>query len=234
LVRGAPRDGRALIEPLLAARGPDEASPERAALHAVLARLWSAGGEYAASLAASDHAAALARAAGDDRTLALARAMPYPYAEARLRHACAQMHHQRGELESARVHLEAALALFRRLGARRDAAQVDQALASLSQNPSPSQNTSPSSLEPQVTETQWAQIADDRRVVEAILYKQRTGCAWAALPAELGDEATAHRRWREWQAAGLWVQIAAIAQAPPAPTDGRPAETGVPPPVEGG
>src|SRR5207248_11434673 len=74
--------------------------------------------------------------------------------------------------------------------------------------------------------------ADDRRVLEAILYKQRTGCAWADLPAALGDEATAHRRWRAWQAAGLCGQIAAIVQAsPPAPTEDRPAETGIPPPV---
>ena len=52
--------------------------------------------------------------------------------------------------------------------------------------------------------------ADDRRTLEAILYVQRTGCAWAALPAEFGDEATAHRRWQEWQAAGLWERITAI------------------------
>jgi transposase len=42
---------------------------------------------------------------------------------------------------------------------------------------------------------------------------RRTGCAWADLPAELGDEATAHRRWQEWQAAGLWERIAAILPA---------------------
>jgi len=57
--------------------------------------------------------------------------------------------------------------------------------------------------------------ADDRRTLNAILYVRRTGCAWANLPAELGDEATAHRRWQEWQAAGLWERIAAIVQAKP-------------------
>jgi transposase len=75
-----------------------------------------------------------------------------------------------------------------------------------------------------VSDAQWAQVqallpplarigrrrADDRRTLEAILYERRTGCAWADLPAELGDEATAHRRWQEWQAAGPWEQIAAI------------------------
>jgi transposase len=57
--------------------------------------------------------------------------------------------------------------------------------------------------------------ADDRRTLEAILYQQRTGCAWAALPAAYGDEATAHRRLRQWQAAGLWERIVAIVQATP-------------------
>ena len=76
----------------------------------------------------------------------------------------------------------------------------------------------------QLTDAQWAQIeallpprphrrgrprADDRRTLEAILYVQRTGCAWSDLPAELGDEATAHRRWQEWQAAGLWERLPA-------------------------
>jgi transposase len=75
-----------------------------------------------------------------------------------------------------------------------------------------------------MTAAQWAAIAallprparmgrprvDDRRTLEAVLYQRRTGCAWARLPAALGDGATAHRRWREWQAAGLWERIEAI------------------------
>jgi transposase len=184
-----------------------------------------------------------------DEGLALARELPYPYAEARLLHVSAQMHIQRGELEPARARLEGALAVFRRLGARQDTAQVDRALASLSQNPSPSQNTPGALFEPQVTEAQWALIAallppragtgrpraDDRRVLEAILYKQRTSCAWAAVPAALGDGATAHRRWRAWAAAGVWAQVAAIVQTtPPVPAEERPARTDVSPPLEGG
>ena len=66
------------------------------------------------------------------------------------------------------------------------------------------------------------------------MYVQRTGCAWADLPAELGDEATAHRRWQEWQAAGLWERIAAILQAPPPGVKGheRTAGTGACTPPE--
>ncbi len=79
-----------------------------------------------------------------------------------------------------------------------------------------------------VTNLEWAQIqallppprrgrgrprADDRRTLDAILYVRRTGCAWSNLPAELGDEATAHRRLRQWQAAGLWERIVEIVRA---------------------
>ena len=148
--------------------------------------------------------------------------MPYPYAEARLVHLDGLLHGQQGEPEAARKRLEAALATYRRLRARKDVERVEQALAALSQKQG--------SIETRLTDAQWAQIAallpprpqrrgrpraDDRRTLDAILYVQRTGCAWADLPAELGDEATAHRRWQEWQAAGLWERIAAIVQAPP-------------------
>jgi hypothetical protein len=60
--------------------------------------------------------------------------MPYPYAEARLLHVYGLMHAQKGGPEPARERLEAALALFRRLGARKDAERVEQAIGALSQN----------------------------------------------------------------------------------------------------
>jgi transposase/Tfp pilus assembly protein PilF len=150
--------------------------------------------------------------------LEVARGLPFPHAEARLLQVGAELHTQRGEPGPARERLTEALALFRRLGARRQAAQVDQALAALSQKRWP--------RAPRLSDAQWGQIAallpqrppgrgrpraDDRRVVDAILYVQRHRCAWAALPAELGDGATAHRRWQEWQAAGLWERIVALA-----------------------
>jgi tetratricopeptide (TPR) repeat protein/transcriptional regulator with XRE-family HTH domain len=63
--------------------------------------------------------------------LALARSMPYPYGEARLLHVYGGMHAQKGEPAPARGRLEAALAIFRRLGARKDAEWVEQALTTL-------------------------------------------------------------------------------------------------------
>ncbi len=66
--------------------------------------------------------------------VALARSMPHPYAEARLLRLSAAMRRGRGQRGPAGEQLSAALALFRRLGARRDAAQVEQDLASLAQD----------------------------------------------------------------------------------------------------
>jgi hypothetical protein len=63
--------------------------------------------------------------------LALARAMPYPYAEGRLLHLYGAMHTRKSAPAPARERLEAALAIFRRLGARKDAEQVEQTLAAL-------------------------------------------------------------------------------------------------------
>ncbi|MDQ2827674.1 MAG: hypothetical protein M3Y74_01290 [Chloroflexota bacterium] len=60
--------------------------------------------------------------------LALARRMPYPYAEARLLYVHGQLHARRGELEPARRQLEASLVIFKRLGARRDAKQAEHAI----------------------------------------------------------------------------------------------------------
>jgi tetratricopeptide (TPR) repeat protein len=65
--------------------------------------------------------------------LALAQSMPYPYAEGRLLHVYGEMHAQKGEPGPARERLEAALAIFRRLGARKDAEGVEQALTALQQ-----------------------------------------------------------------------------------------------------
>jgi tetratricopeptide (TPR) repeat protein len=62
--------------------------------------------------------------------LALARALPYPYAEARLLQVSGELHGQKGELEVARERREAALAIFRGLGAHRDVAQTELAATS--------------------------------------------------------------------------------------------------------
>jgi tetratricopeptide (TPR) repeat protein len=73
------------------------------------------------------------RAAHDtfDEAWALAAAMPYPYAEARILFQRGAMHLKQGEPEPARETLEAAQAIFRRLGARKDTERTEQLLATL-------------------------------------------------------------------------------------------------------
>ena len=63
--------------------------------------------------------------------LTLARAMPYPYAEARLLQAYGSLHTERGTPEPARVYLEAALAIFQHLGARKDVERTTHLLTAL-------------------------------------------------------------------------------------------------------
>ena len=49
---------------------------------------------------------------------------------------------------------------------------------------------------------------DDRTALNAILYVLHTGIAWRHLPRELGcSKATAWRRFREWQRAGVWERL---------------------------
>jgi hypothetical protein len=66
-----------------------------------------------------------------EQGLTLTRRMPCPYAEGRLLHVCGHLHAQKGELGLARERLEAALAIFRRLGARKDAERTEQVIAGL-------------------------------------------------------------------------------------------------------
>ncbi|HWE64277.1 MAG TPA: AAA family ATPase [Chloroflexota bacterium] len=68
-----------------------------------------------------------------DEAIALARGMPYPYAEGRLLHMDGLLHAEQGESAVAREPLAAALAIFRRLGAHRDSERVEQDIARLQQ-----------------------------------------------------------------------------------------------------
>jgi hypothetical protein len=66
-----------------------------------------------------------------DEGIALAQPMPYPHAEARLLHVYGLLHIKEGELAQARECLGAALAIFWRLGARKDFARAEQLLTTL-------------------------------------------------------------------------------------------------------
>jgi tetratricopeptide (TPR) repeat protein len=64
--------------------------------------------------------------------LSLARSMAYPYAEARLLHLAGQLRAHLEQPEAAREQLEAALAIFQRLGARKDVERIESLVAALS------------------------------------------------------------------------------------------------------
>jgi transposase len=73
----------------------------------------------------------------------------------------------------------------------------------------------------ELTDTAWARIEpllppprgrgrrwrDHRQVVNAILWKLRTGAPWRDLPERYGPWKTAHERLRRWTADGTWDRL---------------------------
>ncbi|HVC82670.1 MAG TPA: hypothetical protein VNL35_19450, partial [Chloroflexota bacterium] len=66
-----------------------------------------------------------------DEGLTLARAMPYPYAEAHLLYAHGLLLAEQGHSGPGRERMDAALALFQTLGARKDAECLEREIAAL-------------------------------------------------------------------------------------------------------
>ncbi|WP_078912778.1 IS5 family transposase [Streptomyces sp. NRRL S-646] len=56
-----------------------------------------------------------------------------------------------------------------------------------------------------------------RRVINGILFRQRTGIPWRDLPTRLGKWKTVHDRHRRWSADGTWDRILRAVQADAAP-----------------
>src|SRR5215471_18916147 len=52
-----------------------------------------------------------------------------------------------------------------------------------------------------------ATAGDNRRFVEAVLYRYRTGIPWRDLPERLGDWKNTHRRFSRWAKAGVWERV---------------------------
>lgn len=49
--------------------------------------------------------------------------------------------------------------------------------------------------------------ADDRSIVNGILFVLITGCRWIDIPRRYGDDSTANRRLRRWEREGVWKRI---------------------------
>ena len=46
-----------------------------------------------------------------------------------------------------------------------------------------------------------------RAVVNAVLYRMRSGCAWRMLPHDFPHWRTVYGYWRQWQADGTWGRV---------------------------
>lgn len=62
-------------------------------------------------------------------------------------------------------------------------------------------------LLPAATGARGGQWRDHRQVINAILWKLRTGAPWRDLPERYGPWKTAHERLRKWTADGTWQRI---------------------------
>jgi len=49
--------------------------------------------------------------------------------------------------------------------------------------------------------------ADDRMVLNGILYVLTTGCRWMDMPLEYGSYKTAWKRLKKWQEMSIWDRI---------------------------
>ena len=52
--------------------------------------------------------------------------------------------------------------------------------------------------------------ADNRRFVDAVIHRYRTGIPWRDLPESFGDWNNTHRRWSRWAKNGVWVSVLAL------------------------
>ena len=48
---------------------------------------------------------------------------------------------------------------------------------------------------------------DNRRFVEAVLYRYRAGIPWRDLPERFGDWKNTHRRFSRWAKAAVWERV---------------------------
>ena len=52
-----------------------------------------------------------------------------------------------------------------------------------------------------------ATARDNRRFVEAVLYRYRAGIPWRDLPQRFGDWKNTHCRFSRWAKSGLWERV---------------------------
>lgn len=61
---------------------------------------------------------------------------------------------------------------------------------------------------------------NDRRVINGILWRFRTGAPWRDVPERYGPRTTLYNRFVRWRAAGVWDRLLAAVPAVSAACDG--------------
>ena len=74
----------------------------------------------------------------------------------------------------------------------------------------------------ELTDGQWARLrphlppekpatgrpnADHRRIIDGVLWRERTGAPWRDLPERYGPWSTVYGRFRRWRLAGIWDRV---------------------------
>lgn len=62
-------------------------------------------------------------------------------------------------------------------------------------------------IQPLLPKSRGIKRLDDRRVLNGILWRLRTGRSWAAIPDHYAPSGTCHARFIRWRDAGLWSRI---------------------------
>jgi transposase len=53
---------------------------------------------------------------------------------------------------------------------------------------------------------------DQRAVMDAVIFRLRTGCQWNRLPREYPDDSTVHRHFQRWVERGVFKALWAVVQ----------------------
>ena len=53
---------------------------------------------------------------------------------------------------------------------------------------------------------------DQRKALDGIIFRTRSGCQWNQLPEEFGDDSSVHRTFQRWQRLGIFERIWATLQ----------------------
>jgi putative transposase len=51
---------------------------------------------------------------------------------------------------------------------------------------------------------------DQRKALDGIIFRLRSGCQWNQLPRQYGDDSSVHRTFQRWQARGVFERIWAV------------------------